>query len=163
MRITELAPDIFFPQLPGTPDNLSFSFAVKRAAIGPYVERKWGWDNDYQFAVHRRRFDEKPFFAIERDGARIGIVSLSKQDTFLRFGEFYLIPTRQRTGLGTRILTHCLAMADALRLPVRLEYLKWNPVGSLYKRHGFEITGDTDIHWLMERPVYGNGAEHSGR
>ena len=155
MQITALAPDLLFPQLAGTPEDLLFSFEMKRAAIGPRVERKWGWDDDYQMEVHRHHFAEKPFFAIQRKGKRIGTVSLFAAKAFVRFGEFYLAPTSQRTGLGTRILKHCLAIADDVRMPVRLEYLKWNPVGSLYKRHGFEVVGETDIHWLIERPVYG--------
>lgn len=153
MQIPDLAPDLRFPCLAQTPDDLTFSFEMKRAALGPHVERKWGWNDEYQFAVHSQHFAEKPFFAIERQGERLGTVSLFEQDAFLRFGEFYLVPSSQGTGLGTRILQHCLELADALTLPVRLEYLKWNPVGSLYRRHGFEVTGETDIHWLMERPA----------
>lgn len=125
--------------------------------MGPYVMQKWGWGDDYQLTVHQRHFEEKPFFAIERGRARIGTISVQKMDRYIRFGEFYLLPSEQRGGLGTRILTHCLDAADTLRLPVRLEYLKWNPVGSLYKRHGFVVTGETEIHWLMERPAHGFG------
>ena len=152
MQISPLAPDLFFSHLAKTPGDLSFSFEVKRAAIGPYVEEKWGWDDEFQLTVHRKHFYEKPFFAIELVQERIGTVSFFKQDRLIRFGEFYIVPTRQRQGLGTRILKHCLQIADGLRLPVHLEYLKWNPVGDLYKRHGFEIIGETDIHWLMVRP-----------
>lgn len=70
----------------------------------------------------------------------------------VRFGEFYLFPEFQRQGLGGRILRHCLMLADAENMPVRLEYLKWNPVGTLYLRHDFTFIGETDIHRLMERP-----------
>lgn len=125
--------------------------------MGPYVMKKWGWDDDYQLAVHRRHFEEKPFFAIERGRARIGTISVQKMDRYIRFGEFYLLPSEQGGGLGTRILTHCIDTADTLRLPVQLEYLRWNPVVSLYKRHGFVVTGETEIHWLMERPAHGFG------
>ena len=36
---------------------------------------------------------------------------------------------------------------------VRLEYLKWNPAGSLYLRNGFVRTHETDIHVFLERPA----------
>ena len=71
----------------------------------------------------------------------------------MRFGEFYVFPAYQRRGIGSVVLGLCLELADAQRMPVRLEYLKWNPVGSLYRRHGFAVVGETDIHWLMERPA----------
>jgi hypothetical protein len=35
---------------------------------------------------------------------------------------------------------------------VRLEYLKWNPVGILL-RHGFRPMHETDIHVFLERPA----------
>jgi hypothetical protein len=47
---------------------------------------------------------------------------------------------------------YALALADAAGLPVRLEYLKWNPVGALYRRNGFRPIGETGIHVLLERP-----------
>jgi GNAT superfamily N-acetyltransferase len=71
----------------------------------------------------------------------------------VRFGEFYLSPERQRKGLGSRVLEQCLSLADAEKTRIRLEYLKWNPVGTLYRRHGFIVTGETATHWLMERPA----------
>jgi GNAT superfamily N-acetyltransferase len=64
----------------------------------------------------------------------------------------YLFPESQRRGLGSRILKHCLGLADRKGRPVKLEYLKWNPVGALYQRHGFIVVRETDSHWLMERP-----------
>jgi hypothetical protein len=54
--------------------------------------------------------------------------------------------------VGTRILRDALTIADEGQLPVRLEYLKWNPAGALYLRNGFVRTHETDIHVLLERP-----------
>lgn len=71
----------------------------------------------------------------------------------LRFGEFYILPELQGGGLGTRILRHCLRYADNLGYPVKLERLKWNQVGTLYQREGFQKVGEADIHVLMERPT----------
>ena len=70
----------------------------------------------------------------------------------LQLDEFYLLPSHHRRGLGTRMLRHCLSLADAMNCPTRLRYLKWNPVASLYRRRGFEEVGQTDIHFLMQRP-----------
>jgi aminoglycoside 6'-N-acetyltransferase Ib len=81
-------------------------------------------------------------------------VSIARSDGRLRFGEFYLLPALQRQGLGTRILTSVLADAEAEVRTVELEHLKWNPVGSLYRRHGFVMTGESESHVFMaRRPV----------
>jgi GNAT superfamily N-acetyltransferase len=146
MQLPALAPDVEFQRLPET-----FSFAVKRAALGPYIVERWGWDEAVQRGIHEARLAEKPFFEIRRAGEAVGTVSVLRHADHIRFGEFYLWPAQQGQGLGTRILRHCLSLADTQALPVRLEYLKWNPVGSLYRRHGFVVIGESEIHWFMER------------
>ncbi len=151
MYLPELPPDIRFHLLPKDEQALRFSFEVKRAAMGPYIVQHWGWDEALQMRLHGERFGEKPVFKVMRHDRAIGTVSVMRLADHVRFGEFYLFPEFQRHGLGSRILKHFLALADAERATVRLEYLKWNPVGTLYLRHGFTVISETDIHWLMER------------
>jgi GNAT superfamily N-acetyltransferase len=153
MELPDLLPDIQFCLLPKTDDALRFSFEVKRAAMGPHIIARWGWNEDYQWQTHRIHFREKPFLQIIRSEQSIGTVSVARHDDHIRFGEFYLFPEHHGKGLGTRVLQHCLIFADAEELPVRLEYLKWNPVGSLYRRHGFVTISESEIHWFLERPV----------
>jgi hypothetical protein len=90
--------------------------------MGPHIAQKWGWDQQHQASIHLKHFGEKPFFAIERNEARIGTLSLMKQDGFVRFGEFYILPQEQQRGPGTRIPGHILQLSDELSLPVRLEF-----------------------------------------
>ncbi|MCK1544822.1 GNAT family N-acetyltransferase [Bradyrhizobium sp. 179] len=151
MDIPALSTDLNFRRLTNSAEDFAFSFEVKRAAMGPHIAERWAWDENYQRMVHRDHFGEKPFFAIQRNETKIGTLSFMQGDAYIQFGEFYILPHEQRRGLGTIILRHCLGLADKAGLPVRLEYLKWNPVGSLYKRNGFEIIGETGMHWLMER------------
>ncbi len=152
MDLPPLPPDIQFALLPNTGEAFCFTFDVKRSAMGPYIEERWGWDEEYQRRTHQEHFNNKPFFQIIFQGDSVGTVSVSKCESYIRFGEFYLFSLYQRRGLGTRILQHCLSIADHLRLPVRLEHLKWNPVASLYRRNGFSVSGESEIHFFMERP-----------
>ena len=147
-----LPPDIRFEPLLLRPEDVEFSFAAKKEALGPHIRIHWPWDEEYQRRVHRQRFSEKPFFRIERRDEPVGTLSWVIQEDHVRFGEFYLFEKFQRAGLGTRILRHVLGSADARHLSVRLEYLKWNPVGSLNLRHGFVRTHEADIHFFLERP-----------
>ena len=151
MHLPDLLPDIRFPLLPRTEEALRYAFEAKRAAMGPYIVQRWGWDEALQMQLHQVRFAEKPFFKIVRDRQEVGTVSVTRLDDHIRFGEFYLPPGHQRKGLGPRVPQHCLSLADRQGMPVRLEYLKWNPVGALYRRHGFVVVGESDIHWFMQR------------
>ncbi len=151
MQIPDLPPDLTFPRLGAAAGDVDFAFEAKRAAMGPYIVQRWGWDEALQRDLHHQRYREKPFFEIRRGGDRLGTLSFLLFADHVRFGEFYLFPVFQRQGTGSVVLAHCLALADHLGLPVRLEHLLWNPVGSLYRRHGFVETGRSDIHCFMER------------
>jgi ribosomal protein S18 acetylase RimI-like enzyme len=63
----------------------------------------------------------------------------------------HLLPSHQRKGIGTNLLKQVMSKADEAKLPIRLEYLKWNPVGSLYRRHGFKVVSENEIHYFLER------------
>jgi GNAT superfamily N-acetyltransferase len=151
MHLPDLLPDVQFHVLPRDEEALRYSFEAKRAALGPYIADRWGWDEAFQIQTHQAHFGEKPFFKIVHGGRGAGTVSCMRLGDHIRFGEFYLFPECQGKGLGTRVLQHCLSLADGQGVPVRLEHLKWNPVGRLYRRHGFAVVGETEIHWFMER------------
>ncbi|WP_201859354.1 GNAT family N-acetyltransferase [Microvirga soli] len=151
MDIPDLPPDISFERLPHTPEARDFAFEVKRAAMGPHIMVRWGWDEAFQRSFHEQRFRDTPLSQIVHNGQAVGTIALRALVDHLRLDEFYLLPANQGQGLGTRILRHCAAIADARGMPLRLRYLKWNPVGSLYRRHGFREIDETEIHFIMER------------
>ena len=151
MDIPDLPPDVSFDRVPQTPEAREFAFEVKRAAMGPHIMVQWGWDEAFQRNFHEQRFRETPLSRIVHNGQAVGTIALTALVEHLRLDEFYLLPANQGRGLGTRILKHCIAIADACGMPVRLRYLKWNPVGSLYRRHGLKVIDETEIHFIMER------------
>lgn len=153
MNIPDCPPDLSFPPLAACQEDFEFSFLAKTQALGPHVAKKWGWDEQFQRNIHERRVREKPFFAIRSRGKSIGTLSLQLQLGHIRFGEFYLLDQFRGHGIGSKVLRHCLRIADERGFPVRLEYLQWNPVGSLYRRNGFIETGRSESHYLMERPL----------
>ncbi len=152
IELSDLSSEIRFCPLSPKAD-FELSFQIKKSAMGPIIMQKWAWDEAYQRNIHRQRLNEKPFYFIQRNNRTIGTLSLLCLETYVRFGEFYLLSELHRQGLGTKTLQHCLALTDEACLPVRLEYLKWNPVGTLYERHGFRTIGESEIHWFMERAV----------
>ena len=152
LHLPDLPPDLRFVTLPQNERAFLYAFDVKRAAMKPFLEARGGWDDALQKRLHRERFAEKPFTRILWRDRAVGTVSLMRLAAYVHFGEFYLLPGDQRLGLGSRILRHCLQLADAASLPVRVDYLKGSPVETLYRRHGFAVVGETGTHWLVERP-----------
>lgn len=134
-----------------TDSDLHFAFEAKRQALGPYIVSRWGWDEAFQLELHRQRWLERPWSIIELDGNPVGTLSVQEHEDHIRLGEFYLLPQYQRQGIGTSLLRQVIERSSVLSVPVKLEYLKWNPVGSLYLRHGFEVVSENENHYFMER------------
>ena len=150
LSIPDLPPATRFVQMSDTAIDFARSFEIKKQAMGPHIAARWGWDEEFQLACHRKRFGEVPLFRILENDKLIGTIAIYREDSWVRIGEFYLAPEFQNSGRGTRILRHCLALAKREGRPVRLEYLKSNPVGSLYRREGFTEIGENEIHFFLE-------------
>ncbi|HEU5149657.1 MAG TPA: GNAT family N-acetyltransferase [Iamia sp.] len=88
------------------------------------------------------------------DGIAVGQLDLHRTDA-LEVLEIALVPGLQGHGLGTALLTHLLAAADAEGRPVRLHVEAGNPARRLYERLGFVAVGTQGIHTAMERPAAG--------
>ncbi|MEC8010112.1 MAG: GNAT family N-acetyltransferase [Pseudomonadota bacterium] len=131
--------------------DYELAFQAKKQAMGPHITVKWGWDEAYQRSIHNRRWHEKPWFVLMMGETSVGTLSLLRQDSILRFGEFYLLDEYRNRGLGTQVLQSVLDECDQNGEVVILEYLKWNPVGSLYKRFGFKVTHENDVHYFLRR------------
>lgn len=136
---------------PASEDDFEFAFEAKRDALGPHVAAKWGWNEELQRQTHRVRWDEKPWQVILLGAESIGTVSIHWQQTHLQFGEFYLLSAYRGRGTGSSLLKEVLSEADRRGVETRLEWLKWNPVGSLYLRHGFRVTSENEIHFYACR------------
>lgn len=137
------------------PEEFEVAYALKKAALGPLVIERWGWDEREQRAIMEEKWRAKRFFRIEREGETVGTIAIDEHPDHIRIGEFYIAPRFQRRGIGTQVLGPILRDADARRLPVRLECLRWNPAFALYRRHGFVVTQESDLHYFMERPPAG--------
>ena len=131
--------------------DFEFAFDAKRQALGPYVAARWGWDDDFQRDLHLSRWRERPWSIIFQSATPVGTIATWKVDGHLRVGEFYVLPVFQRCGIGSAVLRYVLGQADRDNEVVRLEHLKWNPVGELYGRHGFIRESANDTHCFMAR------------
>src|SRR5512140_1091424 len=138
-----------------TPEEFEAAYAFKKAALGPHVIPRWGWDDAEQRAIMREKWRAKTFFRIVREDETVGTIALDEHRDHIRLSEFYIAPRFQGQGIGTHVLEPILRDADEKCTPIRLECLKWNPAFSLYRRHGFRVVRETDVHYVMERPPGG--------
>lgn len=112
-------------------------------------------------AQHRFYLSEFPsaaFDLIVREGQPIGRLYVDRRADEIRILDIALLPEHRCAGLGTQLLCEILAEADRAGLPVRIHVECFNRALALYERLGFRHVGDTGVHYLMERPPCGSGA-----
>ena len=127
-----------------------FVYRVKKAALGPYVEQTWGWDEAWQLDYHARSFDPAYVQIILVDDVDAGVLSVVESETEIAFNEIYLPPELQGQGIGTEIVEWILSAAREASKLVRLQVLRVNPARRLYERFGFRVCGEDERYFRME-------------
>jgi ribosomal protein S18 acetylase RimI-like enzyme len=115
------------------------------------VLRQFGsWDESLQDRFFLDSWHKDPYKIIEKDGQRIGLVSVSEQTDYLFLHEIWIVDEFQGRGIGSELVQEVLAEAAARGKPVRLVVLLMNEAQRLYQRLGFRETGRTPIGIMME-------------
>lgn len=148
---------------PATPDDRAFLREVyastREEELAPVP-----WDDatkqqflDFQFEAQDREYHTRHphgrFLVIEVAGERAGRLYLSKMPEELRILDIALLPPFRGAGRGEALIRRVMAEADELGVRVSLHVERWNPARRLYERLGFSVRGETDVYYLMERPV----------
>jgi ribosomal protein S18 acetylase RimI-like enzyme len=134
-----------------TLDDLEWLYALHRAAMKSYVEQTWGWEEQWQVQYFRQHFDASTRQVIQHNGQDIGFIDVEERENHMLLANIEILPSYQRRGIGTFLIQDLLGKAAIRGLYVSLQVLKVSPAKALYERLGFELTGETDTHYLMKR------------
>jgi GNAT superfamily N-acetyltransferase len=136
---------------PATQADSQFVYQVKKAALGPYIEQVFGWDEEQQQAFHAEEYQVETTQIVLQDSQPIGWVASHQEHQNLIIDHVYLLPEYQGKGIGKQLLATVLAEADVQGYPSKLDVLKVNPARRLYERNGFVIVGENEHFYHMER------------
>jgi GNAT superfamily N-acetyltransferase len=139
--------------IPADESYHEFSYQVKKAAEGAYITEIWGWDEDIQRDFHAREWQENRPQIIMYDSKPIGTIFIGQSKDCIEIKHFFILPEYQNMGIGSYLLKRIQDHADKSGRIVRLKYMRNNPVGSLYKRHGFQVVGFDQTYYSMERKL----------
>ncbi|MBC7910544.1 MAG: GNAT family N-acetyltransferase [Pyrinomonadaceae bacterium] len=123
----------------------------------------WGWDAAQQdaflkmqfMAQHRAyeaQYPEADHSIILLDDQPIGRLFVARSSEWIQLTDIALLPAHRNHGIGAQLIRDLLDEAAKAGLPVRLQVLKNNPAAQLYERLGFRNTGESGMHFEMERP-----------
>ena len=134
---------------PATVADYDYLYDLHVATMRDYVGRTWGWDGAVQERMFREQFDPKHVEIVERDGQRIGVLSVEDRgdEVFLRSIE--VDPAHQGLSIGTAMVVQLIRSAATTGRPVSLQVLKVNPALRLYQRLGFALIEETATHFRM--------------
>jgi len=137
---------------PATQADAEFAFGAKKAALGEYVRRTYGWDEAEQRRLHEQRYDPSHTRIIASDGEDVGLLACRAEDGRLHILQLFLLPAAQGRGIGSHVLSQVLDETRRSQRPIFLRVLRSNPrARAFYDQHGFRATEETETHYYMER------------
>lgn len=134
------------------PNDHDLIYALKAESVHPYVEKIWGWDEDYQ----KKDFDDdfshiEQFHVIDFDGRFAGFVQYYLGDSYFEVAEIHLLPEYRGKGIGSDILRDLQKVCAAKDRKIRIGCFKENHRAKhLYQKLGFRQTEETDTHFILE-------------
>ncbi|MEN4010436.1 MAG: GNAT family N-acetyltransferase [Bellilinea sp.] len=134
---------------PANEQDFDFLWQVHCAALKPYIQQTWGWDEEFQKRYLREHFNPQHSQIIRYMGAEVGMLSVEETSLGIVLSKIEVLPEYQGLGIGTTLIRELLERAVTRGLPVSLRVLKINPACQLYLRLGFSVVGETDTHFWM--------------
>ncbi len=142
---------------PASLEDKDFLWSLHRETLREYVEKIWGWDEEWQRERFFANFDPADRQIIEADDVAIGMLQVDRQQGSIFLKNIQISPSHQRKGIGTQIIRSLMQEADRFDIPLRLQVLRVNPVRRFYERLDFRETGVSDTHAFMEyEPMRGS-------
>jgi ribosomal protein S18 acetylase RimI-like enzyme len=135
---------------PAEQADFDWAYELHKAALGEYVERTWGWEEEAQRTMFADAFSRQPRQVIEVDGRAVGVLVVDERSGELYLGLIELLPAWQGRGLGTDILRCLLRRARETQRPLTLHVLRANPRAvALYEREGLRVVLSEPVRLLM--------------
>ncbi|HEX8288775.1 MAG TPA: GNAT family N-acetyltransferase [Pyrinomonadaceae bacterium] len=129
-------------------EDYDFLWQLHNAALREYVEKTWGWNEDWQKQNFAANFNPGDGVIIVYENEDVGFLWKIEKGNEILLASIRILPEYQNKGIGTKIIKDLLASSNK---NVRLQVLKVNPARNLYARLGFVIKDETDTHFVMER------------
>lgn len=111
----------------------------------------WGWDPVVEIAYYSKHFRPETYKMVVNQERIVGYFSIYAVDEKLLLLEAMVVDVcYQRKGIGTRILSDLIKMANEQLTQLELSIQKNNLTAKkIYERHGFVIFSQSLTHYKM--------------
>ena len=107
--------------------------------------------HNLQHAHYRKHYVGAEFLLIEQAGRPVGRVYLHRTAVEIRLMDIALLTPLRGQGIGGALLRALFDIADADDYPISLHVEPDNPIGRLYRRHGFSFIEERGAYHFMGR------------
>ncbi|MGO2401922.1 MAG: GNAT family N-acetyltransferase [Mesonia sp.] len=106
--------------------DLELTYRIKCNSIKPYVKRIWGWDEEYQRAIHKQKFVASETQLIKYNGKEIGLIIVKESANEIFLQNILIEKNLQNMGIGRQIMERIMEKANFERKPIRLQVFRIN-------------------------------------
>ena len=126
-------------------------YNMKKESIYDYVQRIWGWNEEYQIKDFETDFILENFKIIVVDNKYIGFVQIKEDMSNVNITEIHIIHEYQGNGIGGNIISNIIKQAIKDNKIVSIGcFIDNTRAKQLYERLGFKITSITTTHYEMK-------------
>lgn len=114
-----------------------------------FIEHLFGWEQRREENNFARFFKLDEVRIITADGQDVGWIQEQISGDSINLGSFYVAPTMQGRGIGTRVLRMLLEKAAKESKIMTLAVVKINAARNFYEKRGFRTTHEDEHKFYM--------------
>lgn len=128
-----------------------FIYNIKKLSIYDYVQKTWGWNEEYQIKDFESDFIKENFKIISVGDKDIGFIQVVENPLNMNITEIHIISDYQKHGIGSDVINSIISKANNSKKTVTIGCFIDNfSAKELYGRLGFQITNITSTHYEMK-------------
>lgn len=133
-----------------TQEDFEAAYSIKKDALQSYIDKTWGWNEEFQRKYHEKHFDTKNLQIIEVQNEPVGSLEILDNEDHLLISGLYIMQKYQSKKIGSTIINEIIEDSKAKKKTIKLQVLKANErAKQLYESLGFETYMVDNIYYKM--------------
>ncbi len=127
-----------------------FLLNLRKQTMVEHLEKAGIYLSDEEHIARiNKNFDDS--YIITSIANRIGLLKFVEDDNRIEILQLQILPKHQGKGIGKQVLNKMIFKAEASNKVLFLKVLKENPAKHLYERIGFEVVGEDNHEFFMQK------------
>lgn len=133
-------------------DDFNGIYNIKKTSVQMYVEKIWGWDEQYQLNDFKNDFKNiGDFRLIVVGNEKVGFLQVASTENSIYIVEIHLVESFRGKGIGTSIIRKIIEQARKNNQSILTGCFRDNTrAKELYLKIGFTIVRETEFHYEFE-------------